>query len=103
MGIFSFVIRQSFKVLSFTMSDKFCLRWNDFHTNVSKTIGNLRYEDDFFDVTLVSDDQKQMFAHKVVLSASSEYFKNILKQNKHSNPILCLEGINSIEMNSILD
>ena len=43
------------------MSEKFCLKWNDFHTNVSKTFGILRNEDAFYDVTLVSDDQKQVF------------------------------------------
>lgn len=85
------------------MSEKFCLKWNDFHTNVSKTFGILRNEDAFYDVTLVSDDQKQVSAHKVVLSASSEYFKTILKQNNHPNPLLCLEGIGSKELNDILN
>ena len=85
------------------MSEKICLKWNDFQTNVSKTFGNLRNEEDFFDVTLVSDDQKQMSAHKVILSACSEYFKNILKQNKHSNPLLCLEGVSFNELTNILD
>ena len=85
------------------MSDKFALKWNDFHSNVAKSFQNLRKEEDFYDVTLVSDDQKQVSAHKVVLSSCSEYFKNILKQNKHSQPLLCLEGINSNELNNILD
>ena len=85
------------------MSEKFCLKWNDFQTNISKSFSKLRNEDDFFDVTLVSDDQKQISAHKVVLSASCGYFKNILKQNKHPNPLLCLEGISSTELKDILD
>ena len=85
------------------MSEKFCLKWNDFHTNVSKSFSKLRNENDFYDVTLVSDDQKQLSAHKVVLSSCSDYFKNILKSNKHSNPLLCLEGISSSEMNNVLD
>ena len=42
-----------------SMSEKFCLKWNDFH---AKT---LRSADDFYDVTLVSDDQKQVSAHKM--------------------------------------
>ena len=85
------------------MSEKFCLKWNDFHANVSKSFKALRSADDFYDVTLVSDDQKQMSAHKIVLSTSSEYFKNVLKSNKHSHPMLCLNGVSSSELSSILD
>ena len=42
-------------------------------------------------------------AHKVVLSACSEYFNNILKQYKHPNPLLCLEGVSSEDLDNILD
>ena len=59
-----------------TMSEGFNLKWKDFHSNVSKSFGLLREEDYLQDVTLVSDDNKQMSAHKLVLSACSEYFKN---------------------------
>jgi len=85
------------------ISDQFCLKWNDFHSNVSTSFRNLRKEGEFYDVTLVGDDCKQISAHKVVLSSSSEYFKNILKQNKHSHPLLCLEGISFGELNHVLD
>ena len=85
------------------MSEKFSLKWNDFETNVSKSFRQLRNQTDFYDVTLVSSDQQQLSAHKLVLSSSSEYFKNILKQNKHSNPLLCLEGISSMELTNVLD
>ena len=44
-----------------------------------------------------------MMAHKVVLSSCSEYFKNILKTNKHSHPMLCLTGITSMELENVLD
>ena len=86
-----------------TMEEKFCLKWNDFQENVIKNFSKLRNEDDFFDVTLVSDDQKQMMAHKVILSSCSVYFKNILKKNKHSHPMLCLTGISSMELENVLD
>ena len=85
------------------MSEKFCLKWNDFQTNVSNTFRKLRTSDHFYDVTLVSDDQQQVSAHKVVLASSSEYFKNILTSNKHSHPMLCLNGVSSAEMKNILD
>ena len=85
------------------MSEKFSLKWNDFQTNVSRTFGLLRKEKEFFDVTLVSDDQQQVQAHKLVLSACSPYFKNILTQNQHSHPLLCLDGIRSDELQCVLD
>ena len=42
-------------------------------------------------------------AHKVVLSSSSQYFKNILKTNKHSHPLLCLTGFTSMDLKNVLD
>ena len=88
------------------MSEKFCLKWNDFYSNVSKSFGLFRNEDYLHDVTLVSDDHKEITAHKLVLSACSEYFKNIFKL--HSNkpnvhPLICLDGITSNDLLSIMD
>jgi hypothetical protein len=45
-------------------SEKFCLKWNDFETNISGAFRELREEKDFFDVTLACDDS-QIQAHKV--------------------------------------
>ena len=85
------------------MSEKFCLKWNDFQTNISNSFANLRSEEDFSDVTLVSDDQRIFKAHKIVLLSCSDYFKNILKTKKHFDPMLCLVGFNSLELSHILD
>ena len=85
------------------MTEKFSLTWNDFNENVSRTFSSMRHQEDFFDVTLVSDDQEQFSAHKVVLSACSEYFGNVLRKNKHTHPLLCLEGVSSSELNCLLD
>ena len=63
------------------MSEKYCLKWNDFQSNVANSFRRLRSEEDFHDVTLVSDDRHTVSAHKIILSASSEYFKAILKTN----------------------
>ena len=85
------------------MSENFSLRWTEFQVNASNSFRKLRNTEDFFDVTLVSDDQKQISAHKVVLSASSEYFKNVLRGNTHSHPMLCLNGVKSNDLNNMLD
>jgi hypothetical protein len=46
-------------------TEKFCLRWNDFESNISVAFRELREEKDFFDVTLACDDSNQVQAHKV--------------------------------------
>ena len=49
------------------------LNWNKYERNITKGINSLRNVDDFYDVTLVGDDLEQVTAHRLVLSASSEY------------------------------
>ena len=88
------------------MAEKFCLKWNDFSSNVSKSFGLFRTADYLHDVTLVSDDYKQVSAHKLVLSACSEYFRNIFKNNHTKNIhhlLLCLDGISSTDLENIVD
>ena len=85
------------------MSEKFCLRWYDFQSNITSTFSQFQTKTYFQDVTLVSDDHKQISAHRVILSAGSGYFNNVLSENAHSHPLLCLDGINSFELNNVLD
>lgn len=85
------------------MGEKFDLTWKDYNSNIAKSFSSLRHEDKLNDVTLVSDDHVQISAHKVVLSSSSEYFKDIFIKNKHSHPMLCLVGVSSQEINHVLD
>ena len=91
--------------LKIKMSEKFCLKWNKFTSNASKSFGLFRTADYLHDVTLVSDDHKQIAAHKLVLSASSEYFRNIFKNYdvKHAYPLLCLDEVTSADLQNILD
>ena len=49
----------------------------------------------FSDVTLVSEDNKQFPAHKLILCAGSEYFRDILSDKAHPHPMLCLDGVTS--------
>ena len=85
------------------MSEKYCLQWNDFQTTVSNSFKIFRQEEDFFDVTLVTDDEVQMSAHKLILSACSSFFKTILKKNPHPNPLIYLHGVDSTNLGYILD
>ena len=59
-------------------SEKFCLRWNDFESNISSAFRELREDKDFFDVTLACDDD-QIQAHKVnIIIILMECLYNIL-------------------------
>ena len=82
--------------------EKFCLRWNDFETNVSQAFRELREEKDFFDVTLACEDD-QVSAHKVILSACSPFFRNILRKNPHQHPLLYMKGVKYQEMLAVLN
>ena len=80
------------------------LKWSKFKNNITESIHDLRGVDDFYDVTLVGDDFEQVKAHKIVLSATSEYFKKILQSIKSLNhPVLCLEGLNHSDINNVMD
>ena len=70
------------------MSEKLCLKWNDFQENLNSAFGSLREDNAFTDVTLACVDGKQLEAHKVILAASSPFFQNLLRKNKHAHPIV---------------
>ena len=83
-------------------SEKFCLRWNDFESNISSAFIELRQDKDFFDVTLACDDE-QIQAHKVVLAACSPFFRNILRRNHHQHPLLYMKGVKYSDMQGVLN
>ena len=85
------------------MSEQLYLQWSDFKDNIISSFGSLRKENDFSDVTLVSGDGHQVDSHKVVLSSGSPVFKNILKGNKHSHPVIYMRGLKSDDLFAILD
>ena len=85
------------------MNDYISFNWDGYSTDVSKYFQTLKQDSLFTDVTLVSDDQVQVSAHKVVLSLCSGYFKNILTKNIHPHPLLCLDGVSSEELNNVVD
>ena len=84
-------------------SEKFCLKWNDFETNISSAFRDLREEKDFFDITLLCEDDNQVMAHKVILSACSPFFRNILRRNSHQHPLLYLKGVKYKELLAVLN
>ena len=85
------------------MSKKLFLQWNDFKENAIGSIGSLKGDSDFLDVTLACEDGKQVEAHKMILAMSSPYFQNLLKRNKHPHPLIYMRGVKSEDLLAIID
>jgi len=83
-------------------SEKFCLRWNDFESNISVAFREIRDEKDFFDVTLACGD-RQIQAHKLILSACSPFFRGVLRRNPHAHPLLYLKGVDYSDLQAVLN
>ena len=86
------------------MGQKLFLKWNDYNTSLLNTFQSLRQERDFIDVTLISDDEIKLQAHKVVLSACSPFFRNVLRHSSNGDhPLLFLSGVQSPELQLVLE
>ena len=84
-------------------SEKFCLKWNDFQLNIRSSQEELRKSSDFTDVTLLCDEDQQMEAHRIILTACSPFFSTVLKRAKQSHPIIYMRGLQAKDLGAILD
>jgi hypothetical protein len=86
-----------------TSSEKYCMRVDDFHANLVTSLSELKESEEFFDVTLVSDDETPFKAHKVILSASSPFFRKVLKFNQSTSPLLYIRGLTSRDLANVVE
>ena len=82
------------------LQEKYSMKCHTYPHHLKDMLQDMMSSDTFTDVTLVCDDQKQIKAHKVILSAFSSVFKNIFTQN--NLPMIYLRGVDSSEMESII-
>lgn len=73
-------------------SQQFCLRWNNYQTNLTSVFDKLLQSESFVDVTLTCDGQS-IKAHKIVLSACSPYFQALFLDNPCQHPIIIMSDI----------
>ena len=85
------------------MSEKLCLKWDDFQENIIVAFGSFRKGNEFADVTLACEDGEQIEAHKAILAASSPFFEKLLRKNKHPNPLIYMRGMKSKDLAAIID
>lgn len=77
------------------------LKWKSFHSNIVTGFEELWESEGLVDVTLASDGQC-LKAHKVILSASSPFFKEIFMRNPCQHPVIVLQDVHYTELISIL-
>jgi hypothetical protein len=84
--------------------EKFCLKWNEFQTNIASTLREIRDDKQFFDVTLACEEEgQQLQAHKVVLAVCSPFFRSVLQRNPHDRPLIYLKGVKFDELAAVLN
>lgn len=67
----------------------YCLRWNNYQSNMTSVFHQLLRNESFVDVTLACNEST-LKAHKVVLSACSSYFQKLLMDNPCKHPTIIL-------------
>jgi len=82
---------------------RYNLAWNEFESCTSNSFKGLIAREEFVDVTLACDDDKQVKAHKVILSACSEFFRNILLKNSHQHPLIYLDNLKVDNLQALID
>ena len=86
------------------MKNKYFLRCTDYEFKTIQSFKRLRHEEDFYDVTLVGDDHRQLSAHKMILSSASEYFRDVIKPAaKNGSLMICLEGTCYEDLEHVLE
>lgn len=71
---------------------QFCLRWNNYQSNLTSVFDQLLQNESFVDVTLVCDGHS-IKAHKIVLSACSPYFQDLFFENPCKHPVIIMLDI----------
>ena len=82
--------------------EKYSLTWHTYSDHLKGMMKELMMNEEFSDVTLVTDDKKHIKGNISILSACSPVFKDILKKERNSNQILYLRDIQFTEMESIM-
>ncbi|XP_049873757.1 broad-complex core protein isoforms 1/2/3/4/5 isoform X1 [Pectinophora gossypiella] len=80
----------------------FCLRWNNYQSSITSAFENLRDDEDFVDVTLACDG-KCLKAHRVVLSACSPYFRELLKSTPCKHPVIVLQDVAFTDLHALVE
>merc|ERR1712096_512972 len=99
-----------YKIYMMSIQNNVLLCWTDFENKLKSAISDVRAHSELFDVTLGcpnSANGEFLKAHKVVLAASSSYFRHVFRMKSFSqhcgNTFVLLTGVKCEEFSMILD
>ena len=62
--------------------EKYSLAWHAYTDHLKSMMKDLMMNEDFSDITIVTEDEKQIKANIIILSACTSVFKDILKKKR---------------------
>ena len=83
--------------------NKLSLAQKDFELFKDGSVKDILNEKRYTDITLACNDDKQIDAHRIILSSHSLFFRRILQQNDRRDMLLYLPNASSIELENILE
>ena len=63
----------------------------------------LRQKSEFEDVSLICEDDYQIEAPRILLTARSPFFSTVLRRNKHPHPIIYMRGLKARDLGAVVD
>ena len=81
---------------------KYSLEWNEFESMAEKTYKDLLCDNNFTDVTLACDDDKQINAHKIILSSCSPFFERLFMKNSNKDLLIYLKGVTFSDLELVM-
>ncbi|KAM8710176.1 hypothetical protein ACLKA7_016899 [Drosophila subpalustris] len=83
-------------------NQQFCLRWNNYQSNLTNVFDELLQNESFVDVTLACEGHS-IKAHKMVLSACSPYFQALFYDNPCQHPIIIMRDVNWSDLKALVE
>ena len=76
---------------------------DQFQNNGSEILKNMRALEEFCDVTLISEDEVRVRAHKVVLASASTLFRDMFQSDDEEYQVILMKGVSLELMTAMLE
>ena len=72
-----------------------------FYENQTRYYNELLESQEMSDVTLACDGY-EVGAHKTIISASSQFFREVIRKSKHANPYIYIKGVSKETLETMI-